>query len=64
MVKINFDGALFSKEQKLGIGAVIRDAQGAVLALLSRTLSHVYAPFEVEGMAAASSLQLASELGF
>ena len=64
MVKINFDCALFSKEQKLGIGAVIRDAQGAVLALLSRTLSHVYSPFEVEGIAAASALQLASELGF
>ena len=64
MVKINFDGALFSKEQKSGIGVVVRDAQGEVLASQSRTLSHVYSPFEVKGMATTSALQLASELGF
>ena len=56
MVKINFDGALFSKEQKSRIGAIIHDAQGAILASLSRTLSRVYSPFEVEGMAVASAL--------
>ena len=30
MAKVNFDGAIFNKEQKTGINVVIRDAQGAV----------------------------------
>ena len=64
MVNVNFDDALFSREQKLGIGVVIRDAQGAVLASLSKILCHIHSPFEVEGLAAASALQLASDLGF
>ena len=64
MVKINFDGALFSKEQKSGIGVIIRDAQGVVLVSLSRTFSCVYSPFEVEGVVAASTLQLVFELEF
>ena len=31
-VKVNFDGALFGDSNKLGVGIVIRDNNGAVLA--------------------------------
>ena len=64
MAKVNFDGAIFNKEQKSGINVVIRDAQGAVLASLSRILPQIHNPFEVEAIVAASALQLASDLGF
>ena len=50
MAKVNFDGAIFNKEQKTGINVVIRDAQGAVLASLSRILPQIHSPFEVEAI--------------
>ena len=37
MVKINFDGAVFTKEKKAGVGMVVRDAKGLVLAYVART---------------------------
>ena len=64
MVKVNFDGALFNSEQKSRIEVVICDTQGAVLASLSRVLRRTYSPFEVEGMAVASPLQLALNFVF
>ena len=35
-VKVNFDGALFSKENVAGLGIIIRDDHGLVLAALSQ----------------------------
>lgn len=36
MMKINFDGAVFSKENRSGIRVVIRNSEGLVLASLSQ----------------------------
>ena len=35
-VKVNFDGALFGDSNKSGVGIVIRDKNGAVLASCSK----------------------------
>lgn len=59
MAKVNFDDAIFSREQKSGIGVVIRHAQEEVLASLSKILTQVHTPFEVETIATASALQFA-----
>lgn len=64
MIKINFDMAIFSKEDKLRIGVVFRDNQGLVLAFLSRHLSQVYSPLEIEAMAVSWAFQFVSDLGF
>ena len=64
MVKANFDGAIFTKEHRSGIGVVLRDDQDSVLASLSRQVSQAYNPLEIEAMAAVVVLWFASKLGF
>ena len=64
MVKANFDGAIFTKEHRSGIGVVLRDDQDSVLASLSRQVSQAYNPLEIEATAAVVVLWFASKLGF
>ena len=63
-LKINFDGATFKDINKAGLGVVIRDGFGQVLASL---LEQIQLPFSlnlVEAMAVARALSFAAELGF
>ena len=46
-----------------GIGVVIRDHQGLVISSLSQQLSQAYLVVEVKALAAARTLESASELG-
>ena len=48
LVKINFDGAVFSSTNQSGVGVVIRDAHGLVLASYLRKLPKAYRAVEVE----------------
>ena len=65
MVKASFDGAIFTKEHRFGIGVVLRDDQGSVLASLSWQVSQAYNLVEIEATAAATvALRFASKLGF
>ena len=64
MVKINCDGAIFSKENKTRIGVVIRDNRGLVLGSLSKQAPQAYAPLEIEAMTASAALQFRADLGF
>ncbi|XP_075648656.1 uncharacterized protein LOC142619445 [Castanea sativa] len=63
LVKINFDGAVFSSANAAGIGVVIRDSSGQVLASCSQRLSQAYSSTEVEALAAAKAVSFAAELG-
>ena len=58
VVKINFDGALFSKEKKFGIGMVVKDDNGSVLASCTKSLSQAYSAVEIESMTATMALSL------
>ena len=64
MVKINCDGAIFSKENKTRIGVVIRDNRGLVLGSLSKQVPQAYAPLKIEAMTASAALQFRADLGF
>ena len=59
LFKINFDGASFRAENKSGIGIVIRDGHGMVIASLSEKLPRAYGPEKVETLAAARALVFA-----
>ena len=56
-------GWVFPKENKVGIGVVIRNNQGLVIALCSKKLPQAYSGDEIEALAAAVALSFASEIG-
>ena len=62
-MKINFDGAVFSSENRSGTGVVIRNSAGLVMASCSQCLSQAYSNDEVEAFAAAKALSFAAEIG-
>ena len=63
LVKINFDGAT-SKDHMPGIGVVLRDDRGSVLASLSQNIPQVCRPLDIETLAASRALKFAADLGF
>ena len=62
-VKINFDGAIFPKEKKSGIGVVIRDNKGLIIASCSKVVHQVLGVFDIEALAAVWALSFASNVG-
>ena len=61
--KINYDGALYSSSNCSGIGIVIRDHEGLVIAPLAQSVNQAYKPVEIEAMAAARAIEFAAEIG-
>ncbi|XP_030941854.1 uncharacterized protein LOC115966848 [Quercus lobata] len=61
--KVNFDGAIFLELGKAGLGVVIRNWQGNVMASLSEQAPLPISPDIVEAMAAAREISFAQELG-
>ncbi|XP_030943104.1 uncharacterized protein LOC115968042 [Quercus lobata] len=63
-IKANFDGAVFGEEQEVGIGVVLRDCEGQVLAALSEKVRLPATVEVLEMMAARRAALFARELGF
>lgn len=63
-VKVNFDGAIFGDSRLSGVGVVIKDSNGAVLASCAEKIGQVYKAEETEALAALKALTFAHELGF
>ena len=63
-MKVNFDGALFEGERKAGLGAIICNENGLVMAALSQNIPPHALVEMVEVLAARQALWLAKELGF
>ena len=61
--KVNFDGALFCQEHRAGIGVVVRNEEGALIASLSQQIHLPSIVLEVETMAARRALEFAMEIG-
>ena len=62
--KVNFDGAVFRGEEKAGIGVIIRNSQGMVMASLSQKISLPQTVVELETLAATREIEFSIELGF
>ena len=60
---MNFDGALFCQEHRAGIGVVIRNEEGVVIASLSHQIHLPSTVLEVETMATRRALEFAMEIG-
>ena len=62
LIKINFDGALFKDTEEAGLGVVVRDSHGKVLASLAKKIKLPSSSDEVEALAAVRAITLAMEL--
>ncbi|XP_030936217.1 uncharacterized protein LOC115961365 [Quercus lobata] len=61
--KVNVDGAVFSKMKQAGVGVVVRDGTGQVIAALSRKLYSSLGPLETEAKAMEIGVTFAMEKG-
>ena len=61
--KINFDGAVFVEENCSGVGVIIRNREGLVLAAMTEKIPQLLKPIEIEARAATRALEFAREVG-
>nr|POF26615.1 hypothetical protein CFP56_78698 [Quercus suber] len=62
--KVNFDGVIFDSVNSAGLGVVIRNCEGLVMASLSQLVHLRTMVIEEETLATRRALELAIELGF
>ena len=62
--KINFDGAIFAKDNTIGLGVVIKNNEGLAMASLSWQVPLPSMVIKVEVLSTRSALELALEIGF
>ena len=61
--KINFDGAVFTEENCSGMGVIVQDREGLVIAVMSDKIPQLLKPIEIEAMAAIRAFEFAREVG-
>ena len=61
--KINFDGAVSAEESCSGVGVIVRNREGLVIAAMSEKIPQILQPIEIEAMAATRALEFAREVG-
>ncbi|KAK9985942.1 hypothetical protein SO802_030893 [Lithocarpus litseifolius] len=61
--KVNVDGAVFTRRRQTGIGVVIRDSAGEVVAALCKRLAVPLGALETEAKAMESGVRFAAEVG-
>ena len=62
LLKINFDGAVFADTEEAGVGVVVCDSQGKVIASLAEKVKLPSSSDEVETLAAVRAISLAMDL--
>ena len=62
--KANFDAATFKEDERTGIGVILRNNKGLVMASASQNIQLMTSMVEMEAMAAIRAIELSSELGF
>ncbi|XP_030936298.1 uncharacterized protein LOC115961457 [Quercus lobata] len=61
--KVNVDGAVFAAHKSAGVGVLIRDSHGQVVATISKKINALLGPLEVEMKAWEEGVQFAREVG-
>ena len=62
--KVNYDGATFKQQGKAGLGVVIRNSNGEVMASMSQLVQLPSTVSQVEAMAARKATKFTLEIGF
>ena len=63
VVKINYDGAIFSEEGRAGLGVVCRNSEGVVIASLSEQIPLPATITQVEALAARRAVDFSVDIG-
>ncbi|XP_075665729.1 uncharacterized protein LOC142635464 [Castanea sativa] len=63
MYKTNYDGVVFTDSGEAGIGVIVRDARGEVIAALAEKILYPGSVEELEALAARRAAKFAMELG-
>ena len=63
MYKVNYDGALFSQQGKAGLGVIIRNSEGDVMASMSQQIPLPTIVAQVEAFAVRRAAVFALEIG-
>ena len=61
--KVNVDGAVFAKKKQVGVGVIIGDSAGMVIAALSRNFALPLGVLETEAKAMEVGVQFALDVG-
>ena len=61
--KVNVDGAVFRSQKTAGVGVVVRDSNGLVVAALSRKINSPLGALEVEAKAVEAGISFARDIG-
>ena len=61
--KVNYDGAMFAETGRAGLGMVIRNSDGAVMASLSQQIPQPTTMAQVEALASRRAVEFALEIG-
>ena len=64
LFKVNFDGVVFNEDRKAGVGVVIRNYLGQIMASMTEKCNLPTLVDEVKAMAAVRAIVFAQELGF
>ena len=62
MFKINFDGATFAEEKCSGLGIIVRDKEGLVIASMATRVPQQLQLIEIEALVANKALEFAREM--
>jgi ribonuclease HI len=63
-VKVNWDAAVDGTHRRMGMGVIVRDPNGEVVAMLSAPRNYITAPDIAEAVAALKAVTFCRELGF
>ena len=63
-LKVNFNRTVFREIQRVGVGVIVRDAEGRVCAFMVESFHLPFSVTIVEVLATKKALQLANDLGF
>jgi exonuclease III/ribonuclease HI len=62
-IKINWDAAVDGRRRRIGMGAIVRDSEGLIVAMMCDTMDCIQDPATAEALAARRAIELGLSLG-
>jgi ribonuclease HI len=63
VIKVNWDAAVGGTRRRIGIGAIVRDHDGGVIAMMSETMEYIHDQVTAEALAARRAVELGHLVG-